>query len=157
MTHKYRASFGRDERHLSRVRHIYGVFFAGTDVYVGQSVDLRRRESEHRKAWRYRFRFIKLDSLRGTFADAENAEQAWRCLAQQKGHTILAHQGNRAVHVNPDRRRTAPVQALMSKRRWPKHLRVHGGWQGKVGAATIVGGVLWWAYEMGWDWLGHLL
>jgi predicted GIY-YIG superfamily endonuclease len=116
-------AFGRDERHRARFRHIYGVFFKGTDVYVGQTVDLRRREREHRQAWASRFRFVRLDTLYGTYAEAEVAEQAWRCLANRKGHTILALQGDRSVRVDPHRRRTRAVQAFMGTRRWPRHLK----------------------------------
>lgn len=133
-----RPSFGKDERHRVRVRHLYGVFFKGTDVYVGQSVDLRRREREHRKAWPRSFRFVKLGSIRGTYADAEIAEQAWRCLATRQGHTILAIQGDMSVRVNPHIRRTREVNAFMRQLRWPKHLRAHRRWRRwLVGGAVI--------------------
>lgn len=153
---------GGDQKYHARPRHIYGLFF-GKALYVGQTVDLARRRKEHQRAWDQSFRFVKLDTVRGTFAAAEVAEQAWRCLGSQQGYAILAHAGNMQVRVNPHRRRDRFVQAYMKRCRWPKKLRRWHAWWA-YGFATAVGlGVLalaWHGGEAAWQqialrWASH--
>jgi hypothetical protein len=135
-----------DQKYVKRPRHIYGLFF-GRAVYVGQSVNLVRRRGEHRRAWPKRFTFVKLDTVRGTFADAEVAEQAWRCLAHNQGYAILAHAGDLTVRVNPHRRRTGKVQVYLDRCRWPRKLRRWHTWWAQVLAWGMGAGVAWLAWH----------
>lgn len=130
------------ERASRRVRYIYGLFFSDGNAYIGQTVSLSRRHREHRKSWPSRFRIVRLDRLRGTYADAEIAEQAWRCLAVEQGRTILAFQGDASVQVNPNLRRTEKVQAYISRKKWPKRLVPWFPWFRLF--STLIGALLIW-------------
>ena len=65
----------RNQKYLPRPRHLYGLFFDNGCCYVGQTVDLKQREQQHRSArggWQgRRFSFVPLSSMTGTQADAE--------------------------------------------------------------------------------------
>ncbi|ENB4166117.1 GIY-YIG nuclease family protein [Stenotrophomonas maltophilia] len=84
----------RNQKYLPRPRHLYGLFFDNGCCYVGQTVDLKQREQQHRSArggWQgRRFSFVPLSSMTGTQADAEAHEYAWRYKAFQHGWRIYS-------------------------------------------------------------------
>jgi len=112
--------WGRSERHHARPRTIYALLFEDDGCYVGQSADPCQREAQHRSkrgGWGRPFRFHALETIHGTKADAETLEQAWRVMAHNAGWRIYG-KPPRFV-VNPRRRLTPRVNALMTQRRWP--------------------------------------
>lgn len=119
----WRSWFRRDQAYQKRIRYIYALLFRGGRVYVGQSVDLRQRASQHRRLWKQSFKMVRLDRIKGTRKEGEVAEQAWRCLAYQAGCRILALEGDFKVQVNPHRRRDRTVDAFMRGKRWPRRWR----------------------------------
>lgn len=116
--------WGRSERHQARPRTLYALLFDDGGCYIGQSADPRQREAQHRSkrgGWGRPFRFHVLETMRGTKTEAETFEQAWRVVAQNAGWRIYGKPPRLAV--NPRRRLTSRVKALMIKRRWPLETR----------------------------------
>lgn len=111
---------GRSERYHARPRTLYALLFDDGGCYVGQSANPRQREAQHRSArggWGRPFRFHALETMQGTKAEAEAFEQAWRVVAQNAGWRIYGKPPRLAV--NPRRRLSPRVKALVMQRRWP--------------------------------------
>lgn len=113
----------RNQKYLSRPRHLYGLFFDNGCCYVGQTVDLKQREQQHRSArggWQgRRFSFVPLSSMTGTQADAEAHEYAWRYKAFQKGWRIYSKPPGILIR-DPSRRTTGYVKSLAAGYAWPE-------------------------------------
>lgn len=145
------------ERYKRRSRHLYALAFdGGTHVYIGQTLDLRRREKEHRRFWPCGFRMVALGSIDGTEADAVDYEHAWRWKARQAGYAVLAtnRAGDRFVLHDLMRQMTPQRFALVKTLRWPKELRCRHahGWLHWIGwaAATSAGLLLVLHTLLGW-------
>lgn len=112
----------RNQKYLPRPRHLYGLFFENGCCYVGQTVDLKQREQQHRSArggWHgRRFSFVPLSSMTGTQADAELHEYAWRYKAFQKGWRIYSKPPGLVIR-DPRRRTTAYMKSLAAGYTWP--------------------------------------
>ncbi|WOB27774.1 MULTISPECIES: GIY-YIG nuclease family protein [Xanthomonas] len=115
-------SWKRNQKHLPRPRHLYGLFFNNGCCYVGQTVDLKQREQQHRSprgAWQGKsFSFVPLSVMTGTQADAELHEYAWRYKAFQKGWRIYAKPPGILIR-NPRRRTSWAMKGLAASYTWP--------------------------------------
>lgn len=109
--------WGRSEKYHRRQRAIYALKFSGRRVYIGQTVDLHSRRSQHRRAWSETFEPLILEQATGTHDDLIELEYAWRLVARRAGFRILASPG---VIVDPRRRATPNRWALARSRRWPE-------------------------------------
>lgn len=129
-----------DQAHRVRCRHLYALLWKSGRCYVGQSVDLRRRSSEHAKAWGEPFEMIHLGNCQGTYADVEEHEYAWRYSGGQAGWTIVARdRENHTFIVNPSNRMTPDRYRLAAACKWPRsHRRV--GWR-----------IPWWLHWAAWQ------
>jgi len=108
--------FNRSD-YMRRKRYLDALLFNGKRCHVGQTVNLDRRWSEHRKAWGEPFKINVLASTYGTYSDAENHEYAWRYVAQEKrGYMILGAPG---IIVNARCRMDEARYKLARKYRWP--------------------------------------
>ena len=107
-----------------KTRHLYALVFDSEGaVYVGQSTDVKRRDQQHassRGGWLRPFRVIHLETIEGTFAQAEEREYVWRWVAHLKGYTVYVQPPN--VRVNLGRR----MGLLMRLEAWRTWLFV--GW-----------------------------
>lgn len=112
----------RNQKHLPRTRHLYALFFSNGCCYVGQTVDLKQREQQHRSArggWQgRRFWFVPLSSMTGTQADAELHEYAWRYKAFQHGWRIYSKPPGILIR-DPRRRTTGYMKSLAAGYTWP--------------------------------------
>lgn len=136
----------RNQKYLPRPRHLYGLFFDNGCCYVGQTVDLKQREQQHRSArggWQgRRFSFVPLSSMTGTQADAEAHEYAWRYKAFQHGWRIYSKPPGILIR-DPRRRTTGYVKSLAAGYAWPANTPALGR------KAGTNGGLLW----AGFKWL----
>lgn len=132
----------RNQKYLPRTRHLYGLFFNNGCCYVGQTVDLKQREQQHRGSrggWQGQpFSFVPLSSMTGTQADAELHEYAWRYKAFQKGWRIYSKPPGILIQ-DPRRRTTWHMKNLAHGFVWPanapaagRHVATNGGllWAG---------------------------
>ncbi|WP_141696979.1 GIY-YIG nuclease family protein [Xanthomonas translucens] len=115
-------SWKRNQKYLPRPRHLYGLFFNNGCCYVGQTVDLKQREQQHRSprgGWQGKtFSFVPLSSMTGTQADAELHEYAWRYKAFKQGWRIYAKPPGQLIR-NPLARTTALMKSLAAGYTWP--------------------------------------
>lgn len=66
-------------------------------VYVGQSVDVRRRRSQHASksgGWLRPFELLTLETIDGTYDQAVVREYVWRWIAHLKGFTVYVEPPN---------------------------------------------------------------
>lgn len=120
-----------NERYYRRKRFIYALVFPTGGVYIGQSVNLKRRWSEHasfKGGWgNLRFKPYYLFDAHCTFAEAEDLEQAYRVLAREKGYFVY---GLPQVVVNPHSRATEWHYRQAKRLPWPvKRPRQKSYWQ----------------------------
>jgi hypothetical protein len=132
------------ERARVRTRYLYAlVFHDGDRVYVGQSVEPRRRNTQHRQMWgREKYTMHVLSKITGTYADAEEMEYAWRKCAKDSGFEVY---GMKGVVVNPDLRMTPARAAAAARLRWPASARRKGRIRRvfkRLGAGLALGVVL---------------
>jgi predicted GIY-YIG superfamily endonuclease len=87
----------------NRPRHLYAlVFESERAVYVGQSIDPKRRYQQHAATgggWLRTFRMVGLETIEGTFAQAEVREYVWRWVAHTKGWTVYVQPPNVVVNL----------------------------------------------------------
>jgi len=122
----------RNQKYLPRPRHLYGLFFDNGCCYVGQTVDLKQREQQHRSArggWQgRRFSLVPLSSMTGTQADAELHEYAWRYKAFQKGWLIYSKPPGLVIR-KLRKNTTVQMRWLASGYTWPATAPTPtGGW-----------------------------
>ena len=142
----------RSEKKRSRTRHIYALLFANNCCYVGQSVNLLRRKSQHshrRGNWNnQKFTMIELDRVKGAYADAEDLECAWRCCAQRNGWTIYGIPPN--IVVDPTRKLNRKRSQLLQRCVWPKRHRTVRAGSAALKIFMAVGVFLGVCAYMGW-------
>jgi len=108
-----RSHFQRKQRHLYAL-----VFDSERAVYVGQSTDIKRRAQQHastRGGWLRPFRVVHLETIEGTFAQAEEREYVWRWVAHIKGYTVYVQPPNVRVNLG---RRMGLLRRLEAWRTW---------------------------------------
>lgn len=100
------SEFRRRTDFACRPRVLYALVFDGERaVYIGQSINPKRRRNQHaskRGGWLRPFRMLTLETFEGTFAQAEVREYVWRWVAHLKGYTVYVQPPN--VRVNLGRR-----------------------------------------------------
>lgn len=98
--------WNRSQKYHKRTRYLYALFFDNEQaVYIGQSVDLKKRWAQHRSKagkWNRYFRPIELASYDMTQHEAEHMEELWRCKAVQSGWRVFGLPPG--ILINPYRR-----------------------------------------------------
>ena len=98
--------WGRSQKYYKRTRYLYALFFDHERaVYIGQSVDLKKRWAQHRSAagkWNRHFRPVELASYEMTQHEAERMEELWGCKAAQMGWRVYGLPPG--IVINPYRR-----------------------------------------------------
>lgn len=87
-------------------RHLYALVFDNERaVYVGQTVNMKQRGQQHAApsgGWLRDFSMIRLETITGTYMDAEQREFVWRWVAHLKGYNVYVLPPN--VRVNLGRK-----------------------------------------------------
>ena len=82
--------WNRSQKYHKRTRYLYALFFdAEQAVYIGQSVDLKKRWQQHRSKagkWNRYFRPVELASYNMTQHEAEHMEERLAGLRPASGH-----------------------------------------------------------------------
>lgn len=98
--------WNRSQKYHKRTRYLYALFFDNEQaVYIGQSVDLKKRWQQHRSKtgkWNRYFRPVELASYNMTQNEAEHMEELWRCKAVQSGWRVFGLPPG--ILINPYRR-----------------------------------------------------
>ncbi|MEL3953430.1 GIY-YIG nuclease family protein [Stenotrophomonas bentonitica] len=98
--------WNRSQKYHKRTRYLYALFFDNEQaVYIGQSVDLKKRWAQHRSKvgkWNRSFRPVELASYDMTQHEAEAMEELWRCKAVQSGWRVFGLPPG--ILINPYRR-----------------------------------------------------
>lgn len=98
--------WNRSQKYHKRTRYLYALLFDNEQaVYIGQSVDLKKRWAQHRSKagkWNRHFRPIELASYDMTQHEAEHMEELWRCKAVQSGWRVYGLPPG--ILINPYRR-----------------------------------------------------
>lgn len=141
---------GREQKYQRRTRHLYALLFESGQAYIGQTVDLPRRERQHRNTWPMPFVFRELGAVVGTQREGEDHEYAWRYVAWRAGWSVVAMSRAGTVFTlrDPRRRMTMaryrvasqcqwPVRSARRRRRWSWMLRWLG-WQAAALASVIM-------------------
>lgn len=109
-----------DQKYHARERHLYALKFKDGAVYIGQTVDMARRQKEHESVaggWPSAFDFQHLSTIYGNQLEAEDHERAWRYVAASHGHQIFAKPPGMVVDC---RRQQTPSSLKLAKTlRWP--------------------------------------
>jgi len=128
------------EKYLPRKRYLYALMFDHKRVYIGQSIDLGRRNREHSCDWAWPFKMIMLGSMIGTRADAEEYEYAWRYRAGREGFQVLCKSPDNAdiFEIDPTQRMDSHRYRIASTLRWPaEHRRKFRWWPWLVAALVL--------------------
>ena len=114
------------EKYVNRQRHVYALTFEGrpTHVYIGQSIDPKRRLAQHRQSGDWNgLGAITLTPLAvhsGTRMDVERWELIWRVRAQQRGWRVFGGSNDDGPYeVDPSRRASREDIALARRSHWP--------------------------------------
>lgn len=122
---------GRGQKYHARPRHLYALLFEDGFAYIGQSVDLRQRESQHRRpagGWCGKpFRCLPLAVIHGTEEQARHYEHAWRHAANKHGWAIYAKPPG--IRVDHRRQMTWYRYCLAWTLRWPRTYIRNRTWQ----------------------------
>jgi predicted GIY-YIG superfamily endonuclease len=114
-------AYGRAEKYFIRPRHLYALHFANGHVYIGQTVDLKQRERQHRSrqgGWHRDFTLLHLETIQATQAQASDHEVAWRAIAHRAGHGVYAKPPGILIRRH-GALLTSDSRRLMRGRRWP--------------------------------------
>ena len=113
------------QKYQHRRRILYALLFDSGRAYIGQTIEPRRREKEHRRAWQEPFRFMRLGQMDGTESQAVEHEYAWRWLAHRAGYAVLAKSRGGAPFIvrNPRARMNDERFRIASGHRWPRAWR----------------------------------
>lgn len=140
-----RHRWGRSQKYHARPRQLYALLFENGCAYIGQSIDVREREQQHRRpagGWGGKpFQCVLLGVVHGTEAQAKDHEHAWRHVAHKQGWTIYAKPPG--LVVNHRRQMSLYRYLLAWTLRWPRaHVR-NRAWQVfkqlALGSAALVG------------------
>lgn len=122
----------RDQKYHARPRHLYALLFSNGCAYIGQTVNLRQREQQHRRpagGWGGKtFQCVHLGTLEDTEAVAVDFEHAWRHVAAEAGWRIYGKPPG--VVVKHHRQMSARRYELARQLRWPTtHRRRWSVWR----------------------------
>lgn len=111
---------GREQKYKIRQRFIYALFFDNGRVYIGQSIDPKRRLAAHRRpqgGWgSASFRMRVLHQFDGTEADGDHLERSYRLRARRRA---LAVYGLPHVLIDPRRQATLGQRFTSYRVPWP--------------------------------------
>ncbi|WP_157803267.1 GIY-YIG nuclease family protein [Stenotrophomonas maltophilia] len=116
--------YGRNQKYLRRERHLYALVFKNENaIYVGQTVELKRRHREHelQSGWNRHFEMVPLGSISGNHFDAEKYEFAWRLVFHRQNWRIYGTPPA-IVLRNPARRATIEMKMISRKLKAPDAL-----------------------------------
>lgn len=139
---------GADQKYHVREGHLYALMFKSGQVYIGQTVDMGRRQKQHAKAWAAPFEMIQLGTMQGTQAQGEDYEYAWRFRAAAEGYPVLAKTWDGTVFaIHPQMRMTSERQAIAKRCQWPGRSSKRKlawfwqwmAWQGGALAGVVMG------------------
>lgn len=122
--------WGRSQKYHARPRKLYALLFDNGCAYIGQSVDLKEREQQHRRPaggwWGIPFQCVPLGVVHDTEERAKEYEHAWRHKAAKNGWTIYAKPPG--IKVNHHHQMSLRRYMLAWSLRWPKeHSRNKNG------------------------------
>jgi predicted GIY-YIG superfamily endonuclease len=138
-----RHRWGRSQKYHARPRQLYALLFENGCAYIGQSIDVKERERQHRRpagGWCGKpFQCVLLGVVHGTEEQAKHHEHAWRHVAHKRGWTIYAKPP--AMVVNHRRQMSLYRYLLAWTLRWPREHNRNRTWQvvKTVVACTAVG------------------
>lgn len=120
--------WGRSQKYHERPRHLYALLFGNGCCYIGQTVNLNARLSQHKSpagGWAGNvFTMVPLGVVHCTQQCGEDYEYAWRYKAACAGWRVYGKPG---VFINPARRLTLERRMLAWSLTWPKaHHRAMG-------------------------------
>lgn len=143
-------AWGRSQKYLRRPRHLYALVFDNGCCYIGQSVDTKLRERQHRArqgGWHRPFRLVPLSVLEGTQDEAATHEVAWRYVAHRAGWVVYAKPPGIPIR-RPRRLMTPAAYAAARAMRWPMGTRGGATVRRWLGWALVV--ALAWAVLAAW-------
>lgn len=117
----------RAQAYHSHERSLYGLLWHDTgQCYIGQTVDMERRNREHMRAWARPFIMLQLEVMVGTQAQAEEHEYAWRLKCAEAGWQPLGKTREGKVFVIQPHKRMTPARYAIAKRcKWPRAYKRH--------------------------------
>lgn len=139
------------EKYVNRERHVYALTFEGRPqhVYIGQSIDPKRRLAQHRQSGDWDglggITLTPLGVYSGTRMDVERWELIWRVRAQQCGWRVLGGSNDDGPYVVDPMRRATRQDIIAAKRcKWPFGSARTARWTISVMvlALTLIGVVL---------------
>lgn len=114
-------NWGRSQKYHVRPRELYALLFDNGCAYIGQSVDVSKREQQHRRpsgGWGGKsFSFVVLCEIECTEEQAKDYEHAWRHKAAKNGWSIYGKPP--AMIVNHHKQMTLKRYWLAWGLRWP--------------------------------------
>lgn len=121
---------GRAQKYERRSRVLYALLFESGRVYIGQTVEAKRRAKEHGRTWAEPFRFVQLEEMTGTQSEAEDHEFAWRHRASLAGYVVVAKSWAGETFVVSDTRQRMDDErwTIAERLRWPRELRMRKPW-----------------------------
>lgn len=123
--------WGRSQKYHRRPRHLYALLFDNGCAYIGQSVDLKEREQQHRRpagGWCGKpFQCVPLGVIQGSEHQAQHYEHAWRHVAHTHGWTIYAKPPG--MVVNHHRQMSLQRYLLAWTLRWPRGHTRNWAWR----------------------------
>lgn len=119
---------GRGQKYAQRERVLYALIFKGAwkgRAYIGQTVEPKRREKAHKKAWAEPFDMVELGRMTGSQSQGEDFEYAWRLRAGVAGYVVIAQSwaGETFAVSDTYTRMTDDRWAIAGRLKWPWRLR----------------------------------
>ena len=124
--------WNRSQKYHARDRVLYALLFSGGYCYIGQTVDPKQREAQHRLpsgGWHQHFQFVPLGVCHGTQAQASDHERAWRLAAVSHGWRVYAKPPD--IVCSPYRQATLRHRCLSWRLRWswPRRYSMKLNWR----------------------------
>ena len=123
--------WGQSQKYHARPRQLYALLFENGCAYIGQSVDVKTREQQHRRTsggWGDKsFQCVPLETVEGTEKEARDYEHAWRHKAAKNGWSIYAKPP--AIIVDHRKQMTIKRYLLAKQLRWPVPHSRHRSWR----------------------------